>query len=63
LTVPVIQAARSIIVLAVGAAKNGPLERAWEIGGSVKDTPARIIRGGRGTIAWIIDRAAGGLSA
>jgi 6-phosphogluconolactonase len=61
LTVPAIQAARSIIVLAVGAAKNGPLERAWEVGGSVSDTPARIIRGGRGNITWIIDRAAGGL--
>jgi 6-phosphogluconolactonase len=61
LTVPVIQAARSILVLAVGAAKNGPLERAWEVGGSARDTPARIIRGGRGTITWIIDRAAGGI--
>ncbi len=62
LTAPVIQAARAILVLAVGKAKNGPLEHAWEVAGSPSETPARIIREARGAITWIIDRAAGGLS-
>jgi len=62
LTAPVIQAARSIVVLAVGKEKNGPLERVWEIVGDVSDTPARITRGAHGAITWIIDRAAGGVA-
>jgi 6-phosphogluconolactonase len=61
LTAPVIEASRSIIVMAVGRGKNGPLERAWLVEGSTRDTPARIIRHARGTVAWIIDRAAGGV--
>jgi 6-phosphogluconolactonase len=61
LTAPVLEAARSVIVLAVGSAKNGPLERVWLVEGSLRDTPARIIRHIRGSVAWIIDRAAGGL--
>ena len=60
-TAPLIEAARSIVVLAVGRAKNMPLEHVWEVAGNVADTPARVIRGGRGAITWIIDRAAGGL--
>ncbi len=61
LTPPVIEAAHSIIVMAVGKEKNGPLERAWQVEGRVHDTPSRIIRHARGSIAWIIDRAAGGV--
>jgi 6-phosphogluconolactonase len=61
LTAPVIEAARSVIVLAVGAEKNGPLERVWLVEGSLRDTPARVIRRAHGSITWIIDRAAGGL--
>jgi 6-phosphogluconolactonase len=61
ITAPVIEAARSIVVLAVGRAKNAPLESAWLAEGSEDDTPARVIRGARGAITWIIDRAAGGL--
>jgi len=60
-TAPVIEAAGAAIVLAVGKGKNGPLERAWLVAGSLRDTPARVIRGVRGSITWIIDRAAGGL--
>jgi 6-phosphogluconolactonase len=62
LTAPVIEAARSIVVMAVGRGKNAPLERAWLTEGSTHDTPARVIRHARGSIAWIIDRAAGGIS-
>ncbi len=61
LTVPVIEAARGVIVLAVGKAKNGPLERAWLVSGTFSDTPARVIRNSRGAITWVIDRAAGGI--
>jgi 6-phosphogluconolactonase len=61
LTAPVIEAARSVIVLAVGAAKNGPLERVWLVEGNLRDTPARVIRRAHESITWIIDRAAGGL--
>ena len=61
MTPPLIEAAANVIVLAVGKGKNGPLERAWRVNGPVDETPARIIRDVRGTIAWIIDRAAGGL--
>jgi 6-phosphogluconolactonase len=60
-TSPVIEAAGAAIVLAVGKGKNGPLERAWLVAGSSRETPARVIRGVRGSITWIIDRAAGGL--
>jgi 6-phosphogluconolactonase len=62
LTAPVIEAARSVVVLAVGKAKNAPLERVWAVAGSLHETPARIIREVRGTITWIIDRAAGGVA-
>jgi 6-phosphogluconolactonase len=61
LTAPVIEASHAIIVMAVGKGKNGPLERAWLVEGSTRDTPARIIRHARGSVAWIIDRAAGGV--
>jgi 6-phosphogluconolactonase len=60
-TPPIIEAAMAAIVLVVGKGKNGPLERAWLVAGSLSDTPARIIRNVRGSITWVIDRAAGGL--
>lgn len=60
-TAPVIEAANAAIILAVGKGKNEALERAWGVAGSSRDTPARVIRGVRGSITWIIDRAAGGL--
>jgi len=58
---PVIEAARHVMILAFGKAKHEPLERVWEVSGSAKDTPARVVRGARGTICWVIDRAAGGM--
>lgn len=60
-TAPVIERAVNLFVLAVGAAKLAPLERAWAVEGDVRVTPARVLRGGRGAITWIIDRAAGGV--
>ncbi len=61
LTTPAIEAARVALILAIGAAKHAPLERVWEVAGNVNDTPARIVRGVRGSVIWIIDRAAGGM--
>ena len=40
---------------------QGSLERIWATSGDLKKTPARIIRGFRGNITWVIDRAAGGM--
>jgi 6-phosphogluconolactonase len=61
LTAPVIENARAIVVLAQGKEKATPLENTWLVEGNVKDVPARILRDARGSICWIIDRAAGGL--
>lgn len=61
LTAPVIEQARAVFVLAVGAKKTNALERVWAVSGSLRDTPARVIRSARGSIHWIIDKAAGGM--
>jgi 6-phosphogluconolactonase len=61
LTAPVIEAARNVLVLALGKAKQGPLERVWEVSGSRSETPARIVRDVKGAITWVIDKAAGGM--
>ena len=37
------------------------LERVWAVSGSLRDTPARVIRNVRGSIHWVIDKAAGGM--
>ncbi len=61
-TVPVIEHARNVLILAVGAAKRPALERVWALQGNVHETPARVTRGCRGAVTWIIDKAAGGLT-
>ncbi|MGO8997523.1 MAG: 6-phosphogluconolactonase [Polyangiaceae bacterium] len=61
-TAPLLEAARSIVVMAVGKEKNAPLERVWEVAGNLEETPARVIRAARGAVTWIIDRAAGGVA-
>jgi 6-phosphogluconolactonase len=62
LTVPVLERARNAIVLAVGAEKKDALERAWQVKGDVATTPARVVRSVKGSVVWVIDRAAGGLT-
>jgi 6-phosphogluconolactonase len=62
LTSPVIEHARHVFVLAVGAGKRQALERVWEAQGDVRQTPARVIRSCLGAVTWIIDRAAGGVA-
>ncbi|HXX67051.1 MAG TPA: 6-phosphogluconolactonase [Polyangiaceae bacterium] len=62
MTSPLLQAAREVFVLAVGAAKRQPLERVWNVHGDVHDTPARVVRECRGAVTWIVDREAAGLT-
>jgi 6-phosphogluconolactonase len=61
LTAPVLENARASIVLVLGKPKHPALERIWATHGDIDETPARVIRGFRGSICWVIDRAAGGM--
>jgi 6-phosphogluconolactonase len=62
LTPVAIEHARNVFVLAMGEKKRPALERVWATQGDVHQTPARIIRGCRGAVLWLIDRAAGGIA-
>lgn len=62
LTTPVLENARATVIIVLGASKQAPLNRIWSTSGDVNETPARIIRSFRGSISWVIDRAAGGMS-
>jgi 6-phosphogluconolactonase len=62
LTPPAIEHARCVFIIAVGMSKRDALERVWSAQGDVGKTPARIIRGCRGGVTWLIDKAAGGLT-
>jgi 6-phosphogluconolactonase len=62
LTAPAIEHAKHVFVVAVGAAKRDALERVWSSQGDIHDTPARLVRGCRGAVTWLIDKAAGGLA-
>ena len=61
LTAPVLENARSTVVVVLGKDKHPALERIWATHGSVDETPGRVIRNIRGSICWVIDRAAGGM--
>jgi 6-phosphogluconolactonase len=61
LTAPVLENAKSTVILAFGKSKHAPLERIWATSGDLAATPARVVRGFRGAITWVIDRAAGGM--
>ena len=61
LTSPVLENAKASVIIVLGKSKHEPLERIWATSGDVKQTPGRIIRGFRGAITWVIDRAAGGM--
>jgi 6-phosphogluconolactonase len=60
LTVPAIERIRHVFLLVEGASKRPALERVWAVQGDVHATPARIVRGCRGIVTWVIDNAAGG---
>jgi 6-phosphogluconolactonase len=61
LTSPILENARAVFILAVGKDKCPALERVWSITGTTKETPARIVRGVRGAVTWVIDKSAGGM--
>lgn len=61
LTSPVLESARATVVIVLGASKHPALERVWAASGDLRETPARVIRGCRGSVTWVIDRAAGGM--
>lgn len=61
LTTPVLENARASVVIVLGKGKHPALERIWSTSGDVDETPSRIIRSFRGSITWVIDRAAGGM--
>ncbi len=56
----VIERVRAALVLATGGAKHGPLLRVAATEGSLRETPSRVIRGVRGSLAWLLDAAAAG---
>lgn len=62
MTAPLLQAGRQVFVLAVGQAKRQPLERVWNVHGDIYETPARVVRECRGSLTWIVDRQAAGLT-
>jgi len=62
LTPRVIEHARQIFVIVVGAGKRPALERSWSAQGDIHETPARLFRGCRGVVTWLIDKAAGGIT-
>jgi 6-phosphogluconolactonase len=61
LSVPVLENAKASVLIVLGKSKHVPLERIWAVSGDVATTPARIVRSFRGSITWVIDRAAGGI--
>ena len=61
MTTPLLEAAKSSVVIVLGKAKHAPLERIWAVHGELDETPGRVIRNFRGSICWVIDRAAGGM--
>ena len=61
LTAPMLENARASVIIVLGAKKHPALERIWATNGSIDETPARVIRSFRGSICWVIDRAAGGM--
>jgi 6-phosphogluconolactonase len=54
---PVITAARRVVVLAQGASKRGPIQRAREAG-SLREVPSRLTREVSGELLWLLDAAA-----
>ncbi len=61
LTVPVLENARTSVIIVLGKSKHAALENIWATHGEVDETPGRVIRNFRGAICWVIDRAAGGM--
>jgi 6-phosphogluconolactonase len=61
LTSPMLENAKASVLIVLGKSKHDALERIWATSGDLKQTPGRVVRGFRGAITWVIDRAAGGM--
>ncbi len=61
LTSPVLENAKASTIIVLGKSKHEALERIWATSGDINQTPARVIRGFRGALTWVLDRAAGGM--
>jgi 6-phosphogluconolactonase len=57
LTAPVLVEARLLVVMARGLAKRDPVAAARSPGPE-EEVPARVIRRAKGTVVWVLDRAA-----
>lgn len=59
LTAPLLEAARSVLVVVSGASKRAALERAWAPEGDVDATPARLLASAPSeSVLWLVDEAA-----
>jgi 6-phosphogluconolactonase len=58
LTVPAIEHIKNVYYLVNGADKHPALERVWALQGDIHETPARVVRGCRGVVTWIVNQAA-----
>jgi 6-phosphogluconolactonase len=54
LTAPVLQAARLVVVLALGSEKR-PAVMAARLPGACEELPARLLQAGRGRVVWVLD--------
>ncbi len=59
-TAPVLEQIRTVLVLATGKAKHGPLQRVAASDGALQETPSRVLRGVAGSLVWLLDAAAAG---
>lgn len=60
LTAPILESAKASVIVVLGKDKHAALEQIWATNGDIDKTPGRVIRHFRGSICWVIDRAAGG---
>jgi 6-phosphogluconolactonase len=59
LTLPVLNAARRVVFLVVGAEKRDAVAAVVRAERGRADLPASLVRPGRGSLIWIVDESAG----
>jgi 6-phosphogluconolactonase len=55
ITRPVIEHAQELLYIVVGQEKRNALDRVFAEQGDLEHTPARIVRGCRGRVQWVVD--------
>lgn len=58
LTLPVLNAARQVVVVAVGASKAEVVQRALEVQALPGALPVQLIQPASGKLTWVLDKAA-----